>query len=353
MGRALSFGIVDRVSLKRLGQKPLVLHGTGRLRRPRATRANERQRSSLSRTAIATVVTWTAGVSLFVLGFPVTVPIVLFGCVILGGLVCGPMAGAVIDLRRQAAANAARLAEEQARADALEECVARMTARCSVVAHELASPVAAIRGLSLAVGSRCLDADERASMTAAMTTEAEFVQALVDDLRALGQRHQCALAVEPKPALLGDLLAYAAAFARALPGNRPVLWESTGSRPAIADPVRIGQVLRNLLVNAVKYAPPGTPISLREVTHGERVRIDVVDRGPGVNLERAASIFDLYARGDHTAGAVEGAGLGLTVARAIVRAHGGEFDVRPTPGGGATFGFDLPLERAAAIRTVA
>jgi signal transduction histidine kinase len=112
-----------------------------------------------------------------------------------------------------------------------------------------------------------------------------------------------------------------------------------------ADAERIGQVLRNLLSNAAKYAPDGAPIELRAHRRGDRLAIEVADRGPGVSRDEAELIFQKFTRGkgQHERG-VAGAGLGLYVSRRIVRAHGaGDLVVQPNPGGGSIFSFQLAL----------
>jgi signal transduction histidine kinase len=105
-------------------------------------------------------------------------------------------------------------------------------------------------------------------------------------------------------------------------------------------------VLRNLVGNAAKYSPEGAPIELRATPHAEHVRIEVVDRGPGIHADDVERIFEKYGRGrDQQGRRVPGAGLGLYVARRIVAAHGSTLTVRSDAGGGAVFGFDLELVR--------
>jgi len=149
-------------------------------------------------------------------------------------------------------------------------------------------------------------------------------------------------AVRPRPASLDDLLLDAAAINRTLPGEHPLLTTIAAQGRVLADPERIGQVLRNLLGNAAKYTPPGTPIELRAQPAGDRVRVEVADRGPGVRPDDAERIFEKFGRArEHHEGHIPGVGLGLYLSRRIVRAHGSDLAVSPTPGGGATFGFEL------------
>jgi RNA polymerase sigma factor (sigma-70 family) len=110
----------------------------------------------------------------------------------------------------------------------------------------------------------------------------------------------------------------------------------------------MGQVLRNLLSNAAKYAPPGTPIELRAVRRGEHVRIEVADHGFGIHPDDMPRIFEKFGRGRDRGGRkVAGAGLGLYLSRRIVQAHGSDLTVESTPGVGSVFGFDLPVAPSA------
>ncbi len=153
--------------------------------------------------------------------------------------------------------------------------------------------------------------------------------------------------VEPEPLPLKAVLTDAKAFADSLPGDHPVRVVSNGAFEAqtrvLADPKRVGQVLRNLLSNAAKYSPEGEPIELRARSDGPgRVRIEVADHGSGIHPGDLPFIFEKFGRGRDAQGKqVPGAGLGLYLSRRIVRAHGGELTVETRPGEGSVFGFDL------------
>jgi signal transduction histidine kinase len=114
----------------------------------------------------------------------------------------------------------------------------------------------------------------------------------------------------------------------------------------LADEDRLQQVLSNLVDNALKYGAAGGRVLLRAAVESDRVRIAVVDWGPGVPPSEAAQVFDRFYRLDpDQQGGVAGAGLGLYICRELVRQMGGEIWVEPTPGGGATFVVDLAVAR--------
>ncbi len=111
--------------------------------------------------------------------------------------------------------------------------------------------------------------------------------------------------------------------------------------PIEMDATRISQVLDNLLSNAVKYAP-SSPVSLRVVTDGDWMTIEIRDSGPGIDSEHMAHLFERFYRVPDSSRAVRGTGLGLYICRKIVEAHGGEIGVDSHPGQGTRFYFTCP-----------
>ena len=108
------------------------------------------------------------------------------------------------------------------------------------------------------------------------------------------------------------------------------------------DDLLVEQVLVNLLENAAKYAPTGSPIELNAVADGGRLTVEVADRGPGLPLDEISRVFEKFYRGrDSTRRS--GAGLGLAICRGIIELHGGGITAENRAGGGAFFRFWLPL----------
>src|SRR5262249_30599485 len=102
------------------------------------------------------------------------------------------------------------------------------------------------------------------------------------------------------------------------------------------------RALVNLLENASKYSPPGTPITIRARRERNRLRISVLDRGPGVAAEERERIFEPFYRPSTTAPDVGGTGLGLSIARGLAVAQGGSVELEPRVGGGSVFTLALP-----------
>jgi signal transduction histidine kinase len=213
-----------------------------------------------------------------------------------------------------------------------------------MVAHELASPLAAIRCLtSMLIGGE-LPPEEQRDVLTTICAETDALQALIADVESAVAAECEEFLVNPWPVVVTELLREPTAFARTLPGEHPLTTRIEVDDLVLADRRRIGQVMRNLLGNAAKYSPPGAPIEVRAARREGRVRIEVADRGPGIPRDDRGRIFEKFERG--SAGRdcrVPGLGLGLYVSRRIVQMHGGELTIETRPGGGSIFGFDLEV----------
>jgi two-component system sensor histidine kinase BaeS len=118
--------------------------------------------------------------------------------------------------------------------------------------------------------------------------------------------------------------------------------------PAVdADPARVGQILRNLLSNALDFTPRGGQVTVHAKHVGHEVRVEVEDSGRGITADHLPYVFERFYRIDPSrTRSTGGAGLGLTIVKNLVEAHGGRVWVRSTPGTGSTFGFSLPVSPA-------
>ncbi len=252
----------------------------------------------------------------------------------------------VLAIVRDVTERAALRATEREYTRRLEELAVLKADFTAMVAHELGAPIAAVRALADMLATGEAGAGERAWALDTLRAQAATLAALVADVRAIAAAERDDFAVRPRPVPVAALLADATAFARMLPGDHPIETPSPIRAQAMADPERIGQVLRNLLGNAARYSPPGGPIELRAAEEGGRVRVAVADRGYGIHPDDLARIFAKFGRGrDQSGGHVPGAGLGLYLSRRIVRAHGGELTAGARPGGGSIFAFDLAAAR--------
>jgi signal transduction histidine kinase len=218
-------------------------------------------------------------------------------------------------------------------------------------AHELRGPLASLRAsVELLVEDHISMAPKDLGlMLKTMQTAVIKFQGLVENLLDLGTVQAGRFRVSPAPTRLKWLLDDAITQIRPLLERRSQrldLTEST-SHTILADRIRITQVLSNLLTNASKYSPEGSVIGLNASEHDGFVFIEVTDQGAGIEPDELPNLFQRFYRGRRAAEGSIGTGLGLALAREIVRAHGGQMDVKSEPGQGATFWFSLPLAASA------
>ncbi|HWS82409.1 MAG TPA: HAMP domain-containing sensor histidine kinase [Rubrobacter sp.] len=256
--------------------------------------------------------------------------------------------GGISELRRVASERARLLATERERAQRLNELHALRSDFSAMVAHELDTPIASVRKLNELLTVQGEDPEIRAYATNATERELDALANLVSDVRAVAAVEREGFGIEARRLPLEDLLADAEVYASTLPGHHPIEVMVRGDLRAgvcvLADPERTGQVLRNLLSNAAKYSPEGTPIELRVIGKEGQVRIEVADHGQGIHPEDVPRIFEKFGRGrDRERHKTPGVGLGLYLSRRIVRSHGSELTVRTRVGVGSVFGFELAV----------
>jgi signal transduction histidine kinase len=258
--------------------------------------------------------------------------------------------GGISELRRVASERAMLLATERQRAQRLNELNTLRADFSAMIAHELETPIAAVRKLNEMLSVEGEDPGVRAYATAATEGELDALTNLVRDVRAVAAVEREDFEIEARRLPLEKLLTDAETYANTLPGDHPVKQMRRGDLRAgervLADPERIGQVLRNLLSNAAKYSPEGTPIELRVIGMQGRVRMEVADHGQGIHPDDVPRIFEKFGRGrERENHKILGAGLGLYLSQRIVRSHGSELTVKTRLGKGSVFGFDLEMVR--------
>ncbi|MGD8494762.1 MAG: HAMP domain-containing sensor histidine kinase [Gemmatimonadales bacterium] len=177
------------------------------------------------------------------------------------------------------------------------------------------------------------------------------LSSMISDLLTLSQLESHAIGYTFEPVDLSDVARRAAERLEARLQQADVKPQvDVPDRLVVAcDEDRVSQVIENLLDNALKHSPRGSAIELRlhRIENGgePEAEIRVSDRGPGVPEEDRAAIFERFVQRGELGGSAAGVGLGLTICREIVAAHGGRIGVEENPGGGSTFSFTLPLEQ--------
>lgn len=257
--------------------------------------------------------------------------------------------GGISELRRVASERARILATERERAQRLNELNALRSDFSAMIAHELDTPIASVRKLNEMLSAEGEDPGVRDYATAATERELDALTNLVRDVRAVAAVEREGFGIEARPLPLEDLLADAKVYASTLPGHPPIEVMVRGDlrvgQRVLADPERIGQVLRNLLSNAAKYSPEGMPIEVRVIGKEGRVRVEIADQGRGIHPDDMPRIFEKFGRGRDREGHHErpGVGLGLYLSQRIVRGHGSELTVQTRLGEGSVFGFELAV----------
>jgi K+-sensing histidine kinase KdpD len=249
-----------------------------------------------------------------------------------------------------AARTAVRLAQTQQQVSALREADRVRRELLQNVSHELRTPLASIlTGATVLLAREDLSATVREGLTG-VVAQSRRLDRLVGDMLDLARIEGHALDLHLEPTDLGAAAEAAADRLRAVrPGRRVDVVIEPGSIEAVADWDRLGQVLDNLLVNADRYAPEGTPIEIH-VAPGVRgtVVTRVIDHGPGVPAEMRDRIFERFVRDEHSGS--EGTGLGLAIVSGLVEAHAGRVWLDdPAAGEGAVFAFTLPAAPVEAV----
>lgn len=214
----------------------------------------------------------------------------------------------------------------------------------SAVSHDLRTPLAAITGASSALvdNADSLDPAARRELAESIFVESDRLNRLVANLLDMTRLESGALALRREWQSLEEVIGSALARLRRLLAGRRVEARVPADLPLLSiDGLLIGQVLINLIENAVKYSPPEAAIEISAGLEGDHVRVDVSDRGPGVPSAEKQAVFEKFFRSAASQGR-SGAGLGLAICRGIVQLHGGTIGVADRPGGGATFSFTLP-----------
>ena len=215
----------------------------------------------------------------------------------------------------------------------------------ATVAHEFRTP---LTSLHMAI-HLCLEeaagplTDRQADLLHAAREDCERLQRIVDELLDLAKLQGGRLPLHRRSIVVRDLVDRAIDAQRSVAADRQVTLaaEVAPGLPAVsADQDRLQLVFANLLTNAIRHSPPGAAVTVRARAGDGAVRVEVRDEGPGIAPERREIIFDKFAQGRDAPG---GAGLGLSIAREIVAAHGGTIGVESTLGQGSTFWFTLPV----------
>jgi PAS domain S-box-containing protein len=231
--------------------------------------------------------------------------------------------------------------------EALQRANALKDEFLGLVSHELRTPLTGILGNAQVLRRHWerMEPTAREGALEDIRDEAQRLQRLVENMLVLaGIEGRGEISTEPL--LVQRVVPHVVAAHHARHPWREIRMEfEPNLAPVEASPTYFDQVLANLLSNAEKYSPGGTPIDVSARLHDGEVEIRVLDRGPGISDEEVEHVFRPFYRSEKTAATAAGAGLGLAVCKRLVDAQGGRIWAARREGGGTEFGFALPVDR--------
>ena len=228
----------------------------------------------------------------------------------------------------------------------IEEAFDRLQRFTADASHELRTPLTAIRSVGEVGLREPRDAPAYREVIGSMLEEADRLTRLVDSLLFLSRADSASRPIRREPVSLARLARDVAAHLAVLAEERgqSFVLDDASDVEVLGDHVLLREALVNIVDNAIKYGPAGTPITIRVQRADTLGVIAVADRGPGVAPEHRERIFDRFFRVDQSRSrASGGTGLGLAIARWAVEIHGGRIVVDTPPNGGAEFRIQLPL----------
>jgi signal transduction histidine kinase len=258
-------------------------------------------------------------------------------------------------LVRAANAMLARLAAEREARAAAEDARRRLIV---AVSHDLRTPIASLRLLAEAIEDKIATGEVRTRYLREMQTHVAVLSSLVEDLFDYARLEAGEIQVSARQLEVGELVSETAAAMRVHADERgvelraePAAGRAPGkSLAARGDPEQIRRVLLNLLDNAIAHTPSGGIVTVSATSGDGIVEVEVADEGTGIAPEERAHVFEAFYRGgDDVARSRDGAGLGLSIARAIVQAHGGEIWIAPAMRGTRVC-FSIPADVPGAAR---
>jgi two-component system sensor histidine kinase KdpD len=211
----------------------------------------------------------------------------------------------------------------------------------SAVSHDLKTPLTAILSAARTL-SKNRDAAAPNNLLGTIVDEAERLDALVTNVLALTRLESGTVEIQKREEAIDEVIGSALRRVSERVRGRAVHTDVPVETPLVPmDPMLIEQVVINLLENTIKYTPTHSPIDIRAYREGMSVKVAIDDRGGGIPFDEHEKVFEKFYRGRGVAGD-GGMGLGLTICRAIITAHGGRISIHDRVGGGASVQFSLP-----------
>jgi signal transduction histidine kinase len=235
-------------------------------------------------------------------------------------------------------------AELQAETEKLRESERRKSELVSIVSHELRTPLASVLGFTSLLLTRGIEPAEQRQYLEIIDSQGRRLSTLLNDFLDVEKLEEGQLELAQELIDMGALV-----------GEQVKLFSGQSAKhkldvvmppkplPVVGDANRLAQVVGNLLSNAIKYSPDGGIVKVVGERRNDHVRVSVRDEGLGIPEEHRAEVFGKFFRGNAGASGIPGSGLGLTIARSVVEAHGGQIDFESASGKGSVFWLELPI----------
>lgn len=235
--------------------------------------------------------------------------------------------------------------ETLSKAEAARESEQLRSALLDSVTHEFRTPLTAIKASATSLLSTpTMDDSQRKELLTVIDEESDRLNRLVGEAAQMAQLDAHQVELQLGTHKIQEAVEDALEKSRMLLTNHPVQVSLPEDLPAVRmDTGRISEVLGHLIENAAKYSPPQTPIHITGELRGRMVMTSVADLGPGIDDFEQGLIFEKFYRGRNQRMQVQGTGMGLAIAKAIVEAHRGEIGVTSQLGHGSVFYFTLPV----------
>jgi two-component system sensor histidine kinase KdpD len=268
------------------------------------------------------------------------------------------MGGTVSEAAMHAIANLVAIALEKEQAQAIANLAEAArhneelkSTLLDAVAHEFKTPLTSIKAATSAMLSSNSQTTAQRELLTVIDEEADRLSGMVTEAIQMARIEAGKLRIDKKPVVVEQLIDEILEQSKTALDGRAVKVEIAPDVPlAEADPDMVHLVLRQLLSNAVKYSPPGSAISFRVTAQNGEIVVGIADRGCGIPEADQAHIFDKFYRARDVRAQIPGTGMGLTIARKIVEAHGGKIWVRSQPRQGSEFFFSLPAAQEALVK---
>jgi signal transduction histidine kinase len=256
----------------------------------------------------------------------------------------GEVGELMVAFNRMADALERNRAELESQNEQLRQSERRKSELVRIVSHELRTPLASVLGFTSVLLDRDVPPDEQRRYLEIINAQSRRLSSLLNDFLDAERLEEGELELSRKLIDIGDVVA-----------EQVQLFEGQSAKHRLdtilpptaltvdGDPNRLAQVIGNLLSNAIKYSPDGGTVYVQAEQVDSQVRVSVRDEGLGIPDELQQRVFAKFFRGDADASGIPGTGLGLTIARSVVEAHGGRMNFSSARGKGSVFWLELPM----------